>query len=172
MTEVHDQHFSVNISRIFTGNMMYMPIVRGNKRWVAKDPICFRVQHEVASNIRSMGLEKSAPADVYCYRSVTTFKFERREWITDDGVLRIIDLTNLYKPIEDAIFKGIVASKKDTLFGLGVDDSKSVGNVTLKDLSETTPPYVIDVSIRWLTGKVDPKTFDMGRSLGWPVPLL
>jgi hypothetical protein len=149
---------------------MYMPIVRGKKRWVAKDPICVGVQHEVASCMRAMGLEKSAPSDVYCYRSAIKFRFERREWITDDGVLRIIDLTNLWKPIEDAIFKGININR-DPLFGLGVDDSKCVGSVLLKDLSESTPPYTIDVSIRWLTGKVDPKTFDMGSSLGWPIKL-
>jgi len=124
----------------FTGNLMYRPVHRGGKTWMRKVDEVTRLQNVIIRQIEALGVKVENKSSWYTIHAAFTFK--KLDWVTkEDNTMRKIDLSNLWKPIEDAISKA-----------LGIDDSKCVLVVLSKCLlpyDVKTPPYpvVVDMTL-------------------------
>jgi hypothetical protein len=88
------------------------------------------LQRHIALGVREMGLEDCC-SGFYAYVSTTGFLAPENYWILQDGKsLRMKDLTNLWKPVEDALTRGL---KNEGLHGLGIDDSRAIRQTQFKD---------------------------------------
>jgi hypothetical protein len=95
---------------------MYRATARGGRVWVRKEDRVTKLQEHIKNEIRSLGIK--IPRDIYCYISSVAFCSGKYDWIINDGTkLRMYDLTNIFKVVEDGISEG-----------LGIDDSLSVHN--------------------------------------------
>jgi hypothetical protein len=125
---------------------MYKTQRAGNKVWTRKANEVWELQRVIGERIIELGLK--APKQAFCYTSHTCFYFSRSDWLTKEGNLKKIDLTNLFKPIEDAIFGS--GNKEVTHRGLDIDDCKGIYNTQEKCFLPEgweTPPYYVAVSL-------------------------
>jgi hypothetical protein len=77
-----------------------------------------------------MGLQNSC-SESDAYISETGFLAPENYWLINCGSsLRRKDLTNFWKPVEDAILMGV---RKKWMYGLGIDDSKAIRQTQFKD---------------------------------------
>jgi hypothetical protein len=141
--------FCIPIPFYYSGNQMYKVQRAGRKVWTRKEVKVWELQKSIAEQIRDLGLK--APKDTFCYICHTAFFFSMDDWVTKNrSALRQIDLTNLWKPIEDAIF-GVDISGE--LLGLGANDCKGIYNTQSKCILPPefdTPPYYIATDLTFL----------------------
>jgi len=111
--------------------------------WTRKDTKVWELQKLICAKIEELGIK--APKDTFCYSCHVAFFFSKNDWITNNNLnLREIDLTNLWKPIEDAIFG--LGEKDLTYLGLEVNDCKGVHNTQSKCILPEdwkTPPFYV-----------------------------
>jgi len=89
------------------------------------------LQEEIKRKIREIGVK--APASTYLYELLIVFYFDKYYWmILTEDKLRRYDLTNLWKPSEDAIIEG-----------LGLDDSMCLDQRQVKGFLPTPDPYIL-----------------------------
>ena len=122
----------VEIEEINTGNHMYIHTRMGRKQIMFKKPEVKRIQESIIDQLSY--LRDDIPQDFTCFTILVLFVFNNETFLLKyEDSLRKIDLTNLYKPIEDGICKA-----------LEIDDSKSVRNYLRKHITnEESPPYTI-----------------------------
>jgi Holliday junction resolvase RusA-like endonuclease len=129
--------FCLEIPFFHSGNAMYR-IQRSSsgKVWGRKELKVYELQGLIKTQITSIKIK--SPEEVFCYSMHVAFVFSKLDWVTKNNLsLRKIDLTNLLKPIEDAITEGI-----------GIDDSKNVYSIQSKCLLPSefkTPPFYVAV---------------------------
>ena len=140
--------FCLEIPYYFSGNQMYKAQrTKSGKTWVRKEIKVWELQKLICSKITELNIK--APKNAFCYCSHIAFFFSKYDWITKNSSnLKEIDLTNLLKPVEDAIF-GLGIRDLDFL-GLEIDDSKGVYNVQSKCVLPEdfkTPPFYVAVDL-------------------------
>lgn len=114
LEEIKTITFCISIPYYFTGNMMYKTQKVGNRVWVRKADEVIVLQRHIEAEIYRLGVK--APKDIYCYEVYIAFCSSKNDWFINNNTrLRKIDLTNIWKPIEDAIFNA-----------LNIDDSLGV----------------------------------------------
>jgi hypothetical protein len=127
--------FCIEVPFLFTGNLMYRAATGyskhgGQQVWIKKAKDAQTLQKHVAAAIYDMGLQ-NACADADAYVSETGFLAPKDYWLVNCGSsLRKKDLTNFWKPIEDALLMGV---RKKWMYGLGIDDSKAIKQTQFKD---------------------------------------
>ena len=139
--------FCVAIPYYFTGNNMYKTQRAGPNTWVRKSDEVTILQRHIEAEIHSLGVK--APKDTYCYQCHVAFCSSKYDWVTDRNKLRIKDLTNIWKPIEDAIFEG---SGSTVLKGLDINDAFGVHCSLSKCLLPKqieSPPHLVAVYIEF-----------------------
>lgn len=114
----------------------------GGKVWVRKADEVTVLQRHIEAEVHSLGVK--APKDTYCYACAVAFCSSKHDWIINNNTkLRTIDLTNIWKPIEDAIFEG---SGSSVLKGLDINDAfavyYSLAKCVLPPQIECPPHYV------------------------------
>jgi hypothetical protein len=106
--------------------------------WIRKDERVTLLQRHIKDQIESFGIK--APRDTYCYTSNVAFCSSKHDWIIDNGTkLRVLDLTNIWKVIEDGIFEGLTINDA---FGVCNTQSKCI-----LPLDITSPPHYVAVMI-------------------------
>lgn len=114
LEEIKSICFCVSIPYYFTGNNMYKTQRCGPRIWVRKADEVTVLQKHIEAEIHALGVK--APGDIYCYEAHVAFCSNKHGWLVNDNTkLRKIDLTNIWKAIEDAIFNA-----------LNIDDSLGV----------------------------------------------
>ncbi len=121
---------------------MYKTQRCGTRIWVRKADEVTVLQKHIEAEIHALGIK--APSGVYCYSCDVAFCSSKHDWIVDNGTkLRVIDLTNIWKPVEDGIFEG---SGVSLLKGLGINDAFAVhislNKCILPKQIESPPHYV------------------------------
>ena len=143
LEEISTYCFCVSVPYYFTSNNMHKAQVRRDGRiWIRKDERVTNLQKHIEVQIEDLGIR--APENTYCYACHVAFCSSKHDWIRDDGIkLRILDLTNIWKVIEDGIFEG---SNTTILKGLDVNDAFAVYNSQSKCILpkeiECPPHYV------------------------------
>jgi hypothetical protein len=141
LEEIKTITFCISIPYYFTGNNMYKTQRVGSKVWVRKADEVTILQRYIEAEIHRLGVK--APSDVYCYACDVAFCSNKSFWITKNGKLKIVDLTNIWKVTEDGLFEG---SGTSVLKGLGINDayaiSMSLNKCVLPEQIETPPHYV------------------------------
>lgn len=144
LEEIKTICFCISIPYYFTGNMMYKTQRVGNKVWVRKADEVTVLQKHIEAEIYALGVK--APSNVYCYEACVAFCSSKYDWIVDNGTkLRVIDLTNIWKCIEDGIFGG---SGSSLLTGLGINDAFAVHislNKCILPKQIESPPHLVAV---------------------------
>jgi hypothetical protein len=106
----------------------------GSRIWVRKDQRVAELQDHIKTYIQALKIE--IPKDIYCYSCCTAFCSSKHDWfINDRSKLRKIDLSNIWKPIEDGVFAGLGL---DDSLGVHVSQSKCV----LPKQIQSPPHYV------------------------------
>jgi hypothetical protein len=134
--------FCIELSGYFSGNYMYLAQSTKNspKAWLRTNPDYNVFYNEVREKVESLGVK--APSDTFAYEALTIFYFDKLDWlVNNESRLRRNDLTNLWKPAEDAIAKA-----------LEIDDSLCINQRQIKGflpLSEKkqTPPFYYAVEL-------------------------
>jgi Holliday junction resolvase RusA-like endonuclease len=133
--------FCLKLPYFFTGNLMYRAVHRGGKTWMRKVDEVTHLQDAIIEQVKALEVEIKNKDSWYTIHAA--FTFNKLDWVTnEENTMRRIDLTNLWKPIEDAISKA-----------LGIDDSKCVLLVLSKCLlpyTIKTPPYPVNVDMTLL----------------------
>ncbi len=135
--------FVLSLDFYFSGNKLHQPKMNYKEGYAVKRkaPMATALQIDIAQQIADMGLENSGPKNCFGYICEALFLFGRDDWLTKKGDLRVIDLTNLWKVVEDGIFQGC---SKAYLEGIGVDDSKCIELYLRKGFIDCkTPPYLV-----------------------------
>jgi uncharacterized protein YqjF (DUF2071 family) len=140
LEEINTYTFCVSVPYFFTGNNMYKTQSVRGRTWVRKDERVTLLQQHIKNQIEDLKIK--APLDTYCYACHTAFCSSKHSWITDDGTkLRIFDLTNIWKVVEDGIFEG-----------LGINDALGVYNSQYKCVLPKeiqSPPHYVAMLIRF-----------------------
>jgi hypothetical protein len=134
LEEISTYCFCISIPYYFTSNNMHKAQSRGGKIWIRKDERVTELQEHIKDQIKNLGIK--APGNVYCYACHVAFCSSKYDWVRDDGLkLRILDLSNIWKVIEDGIFPGL-----DINDAFGVHNSQS--KCVLPREIESPPHYV------------------------------
>jgi hypothetical protein len=142
LEEIETVTFCISIPYYFTGNNLYKAQTRQGHTWIRKDDRAVALQKHIEAEI--FHLKIKAPKDTYCYACHVAFCSSKSSWVIDNGSkLRTIDLTNLWKVVEDGIFEG---SKASILKGLDINDAFGVylsqSKCILPEEIESPPHYL------------------------------
>jgi hypothetical protein len=142
--------FVLSLDYYVSGNQLYIAQVAKNKgvAYNRKNPLASSLQADVAQQIADMGLEDSAPTNCFAYTCEAFFLFREEDWFTKKKKgLKRLDLTNLWKILEDGIFQG---AKKYFLTGIGIDDSRCIELYIGKGFTRCkTPPFLVACQIEF-----------------------
>jgi hypothetical protein len=157
MPEFQHLKFSIELPYYVSANSMYIVSGRPHPR-LNIDPKVWSLQETAALEVRKKGYENIILPGSSFYICRVNMVFGWDDWVTQSGDLRKIDLVNIWKPLEDAIFMGV--SKSDLeLKGLGMDDSKCIDLSLHKRIGSKGPPYVFEIDLYVGQGKLSPETF-------------
>jgi hypothetical protein len=132
--------FCISIPYYFSSNNMYKAQSMNGRVWIRKDERVTLLQSHIKDQIEDLKIK--APKDTYCYACHTAFCSSKHDWIIGDGTkLRLLDLTNLWKVIEDGIFPGLDI---DDAFGVFNSQSKCILPREIQ-----SPPHYIAVYIKF-----------------------
>jgi hypothetical protein len=120
---------------------MYKAQSMNGRIWIRKDERVTLLQRHIKDQIED-DLKIKAPGDTYCYTCNVAFCSSKHDWVVDDSTkLRVLDLSNIWKVIEDGIFPG-----------LDINDAFGVCNTQSKCILPKeiqSPPHYIAVYIKF-----------------------
>ena len=130
----------VEVPYILTGNKLYRAAgaYSGGAARVHKSNEARELQWTIVDQIDA--LDMHAPPKAFGYTCHAAFFMKGKDWIIkDESKLRRLDLSNLWKIVEDAVFTG---AKFEYFDGLGIDDSLDGFCITSKNC---LPDYFDDL---------------------------
>ena len=95
----------------------------------------------VALQLRAGG--RTFPSNPVAYDVDVVFAFPRKDWLTKAGKLRVVDLLNIWKPLEDMVADTI---KINDCLSLRVSLNKEINDLNVREVRTSWNFYLPEVA--------------------------